>query len=120
MVSRTEVTLIDDIDGSKADETMKFGVDGTQYEIDLNSKHADQLRKFLAAYVLKACRTGRGPITPTRARASRAAAAATPTRADRAQNQAIREWAKSKGHDVSERGRIPANIVDQYHKEAGR
>jgi hypothetical protein len=69
---------------------------------------------------LKARRSGRG-ITATRGRTSRTAAAGTsPTRADREQNQAIREWAKSKGLEVSERGRIPANITEQYQKEAGR
>jgi hypothetical protein len=116
MARRTEVTLIDDIDGGKADETVKFGLDGTLYEIDLNSKHADKLRSALERYVTHARRVGRGQVVAT----GRGRIAATAARSDREQNQAIRDWAKAKGLDVSDRGRIPANIVEQYQKEAGR
>jgi hypothetical protein len=119
MARKLEVQLLDDIDGSKADETLKFGLDGTLYEVDLNAKHADQLRKSLATYVLKGRRVGRGGITAGRGRGQRPAVAA-PARSDREQNQAIREWAKSKGLEVSDRGRIPASIVEQYQAQAGR
>jgi hypothetical protein len=118
MARKVEVQLLDDIDGTKADETLKFGLDGTLYEVDLNTKHAEQLRKSLAAYVLKARRIGRGGVTAIRDRTTRAASATT--RSDRVQNQAIREWAKSKGLEVSERGRIPASVVEKYEAEAGR
>jgi Lsr2 len=118
MAQRVEIKLLDDIDGTKADETLKFGLDGTLFEIDLSAKHAEQLRKALASYVLKARRVGRGGITATRGRAR--GAAPTTTRSDREQNLAIREWAKKKGLEVSERGRIPASIVEQYNVEAGR
>jgi nucleoid-associated protein Lsr2 len=114
MASKVEVHLLDDIDGTKADETLKFGLDGTLYEIDLNTKHAEKLRTALAQYVTHARRIGRGQVVATRSRAQ------APARTDREQNQAIRDWAKAKGLDVSDRGRIPANIVEQYHKEAGR
>jgi Lsr2 len=119
MARKLEVQLLDDIDGGKADETLKFGLDGTLYEVDLSAKHAEQLRKILAAYVLKARRVGRGGITASRGRGPRRAAA-IPARSDREQNQAIREWAKSKGLEVSDRGRIPASVVEQYQAEAGR
>jgi hypothetical protein len=119
MARKVEVHLLDDIDGKPADETVKFGLDGTLYEIDVNAKHAEQLRKSLAAYVLKARRTGRGGVTATRGRAARTAAT-TPARTNREQTKAIRDWAKSKGLEVSERGRIPASVVEKYNAEAGR
>ena|SRR5579859_2485254 len=115
MARKEVIELLDDIDGSTADETLKFGLDGTLYEIDLNTKHADKLRSALAQYVSHARKVGRGHIVPSgRARGT------APARSDREQNQAIRDWAKAKGLDVSDRGRIPAGVVEQYHKEAGR
>jgi hypothetical protein len=115
MARKIQVALLDDIDGSEANETLKFALDGTLYEIDLNSKHADKLRSALAQYVSHARKLGRGQVVPSgRGRGT------APARTDREQNQAIRDWAKAKGLDVSDRGRIPANIVEQYHKEAGR
>lgn len=116
MARKVQVHLLDDIDGTKADETLKFGLDGTLYEIDLSAKHADKLRTSLAQYVTKARRMGRGQVVAT----SRGRSQAPVARSDREQNQAIRDWAKSKGLDVSDRGRIPANIVEQYQAEAGR
>src|SRR5215475_3411912 len=107
--------LVVDIDGGKADETLKFGLDGMLYEIDLSAKHADKLRSALAQYVTHARKIGRGQVMP-----SGRGRIAAPARTDREQNQAIRDWAKAKGLDVSDRGRIPANVVEQYYKEAGR
>jgi hypothetical protein len=111
-----DIDDIDDIDGSKADETLAYGLDGTSYEIDVSAEHAEKLRASLAKFILKSRRVGRGRVTAT----ARARGATTPARGDRAQNQAIRDWAKSKGLEVSDRGRIPANIIEQYEAEAGR
>jgi hypothetical protein len=116
MTRKVQVHLLDDIDGSRADETLKFGLDGTLYEIDLNSKHANKFRSALAQYIAKSRRTGRGGVVP----GGRGRSSGGTARTDREQNQAIREWAKSKGFDVSDRGRIPATVIEQYHKEAGR
>ncbi len=116
MTRKVEVQLLDDIDGSKADESLSFALDGMNYEIDLSAKHAEKLRASLAKFVAKSRRLGRGHVVSTR----RARTGGTPARTDRAQNQAIRDWAKSKGIEVSDRGRIPANIVEQYQAEAGR
>jgi hypothetical protein len=115
MARKVAVELLDDIDGSEAAETLKFGLDGTNYEIDVNEKHADQPRRSLAKFILSARRLGRGGVAPTRRRA-----ATLPARSDRAQNQAIREWAKRKKIQLSDRGRIPANVLAQYEAEAGR
>jgi hypothetical protein len=116
MARKVQVHLLDDIDGSKADETLKFALDGMLYEIDLNTKHANKLRSSLAQYVSHARKVGRGQVVPT----GRGRSSSTPARSDREQNQAIRDWAKAKGLEVSDRGRIPAGVVEQYQKEAGR
>jgi hypothetical protein len=114
MARKVEVKLVDDIDGGTADETLKFGIDGTNYEIDVNAKHAEELRASLAKFILSARRVGRAGITANRPRAT-----AAPARSDRAQNQAIRDWAKRKKLTLSDRGRIPRNVVEQYEAEAG-
>lgn len=109
MAQITEIRLIDDLDGDSADETVEFGIDGRRYEIDLSSGNAGKLRDLLAQYVASARRTA------TAAR-PRAAAAARPA-VDREQNQAIREWARKRGMKVSERGRIPSEVLEAYHRE---
>jgi hypothetical protein len=116
MARKVAVELLDDIDGSEAGETLKFGLDGTQYEIDVNAEHADQLRRALAKFILSARRIGRGGVTTSGSRR----AAGVPARSDRAQSQAIREWAKRQKIQLSDRGRIPASVVEQYQAEAGR
>jgi hypothetical protein len=112
MAQIREVRLIDDLDGESADETIEFGIDGKNYEIDLSKDNAGKLRDALAAYVAAARRSG--------GRRSRSTASATPARRpsiDREQNQAIREWARKRGMKVSDRGRIPAEVLEAYHKE---
>jgi hypothetical protein len=117
MARKVEVKLLDDTDGSKADETLTFGLDGTNYEIDLSAKNAERLRAELEKFMHVARRVGRGGIAPSRR--GRGATAA-PAKADRAQNQAIRDWARRKGIQLSERGRIPRSVIEQYESEAGR
>ena len=115
MARKVQVQLLDDIDGAPAEETLTFALDGTNYEIDLSAKHAEKLRKSLEKFVQSARRVGRGHV-PTTARAR----SGSPARSDRVQNQAIRDWARRKGIGLSERGRIPRSIVEQYEAEAGR
>jgi hypothetical protein len=116
MASKVEVQLIDDLDGGKAEETVKFGLDGVLYEIDLNKKNAKELRAALQQFAQSARRVGRAQASsgPARGRGR------GPARTDRDQNQAIREWAQRKGLTVSERGRIARSILEQYEAEAGR
>jgi hypothetical protein len=116
MARTVQVQLLDDIDGSPANETVSFALDGMNYEIDLNAKHAEKLRAALAKFVSSSRRIGRGHVVSAR----RARTGGTPVRTDRAQNQAIRDWANSRGIEVSHRGRIPANVIEQYQAEAGR
>lgn len=114
MAARTIVHLIDDVDGGEADETVTFALDGVDYTIDLSTGNADNLRKALDEFVGAARRTG--------ARQAQATSGRTPVRAggDRAQNQAIREWARNQGKSVSERGRIPADLITQYQQANAR
>jgi hypothetical protein len=108
----TIVTLTDDLDGSKADRTVAFSVDGTNYEIDLSKKNAAAFAKAVSPYV-GAARQVRGPSKRGR-RPARRAAAPTSSGGRRAELSAIRAWAKANGHPVSDRGRIPAKIVEEY------
>ena len=117
MAQIREVRLIDDLDGEAADETVEFGLDGKAFEIDLSKGNAGRLRDALAEFVAAARKAGGG-----RRRSSTAAATATATpprrpSIDREQNQAIRDWARKRGMKVSDRGRIPAEVLEAYHQE---
>lgn len=111
MAQKVEVTFIDDLDGGAADGTVQFGLDGLNYEIDLSDKNAAALRKAFAKYVehgrklagagRRGARGGKRPGT------------------DRETTNAIREWAKQQGLKVADRGRIPGDIVERYHRETG-
>ncbi|BCJ43259.1 Lsr2 family protein [Actinoplanes oblitus] len=105
--------LVDDIDGTEADETVKFALDGIQYEIDLSEKNAAELREVFAPYLSAGTKVARGGVV-VGGRAARGRGGAA---ADREQNKAIREWAKKAGYDISDRGRIPQEIVDEYHSK---
>jgi hypothetical protein len=113
MAQKVTVTLVDDIDGSEAEETLEFGLDGVSYQIDLSGGNAEKLRDLLADYVEHARRSGGRKRAPGRPAAGvRAARTAS---VDRDQNQAIREWARKKGYKVSDRGRIPKEVTEAYH-----
>jgi hypothetical protein len=118
VAKETVVKLIDDLDGSTADETVKFGLDGVAYEIDLSDKNAHKLREILAPYVEKGSRSDRRRAVTIGGRS--AVARGRGAAAEREQNKAIRTWAQRKGIPVAPRGRIKQDIVEQYHKEAGR
>lgn len=107
VAKQTTVILVDDLDGSEATEQVEFGVDGRSYEIDLSAANSAKLREALAPFISAARRAG--------GRRS-AAAPPAPSRpvSDRVQNQAIREWAMAQGMKISERGRIPSNVLEAY------
>ena len=117
MAQRVQVILVDDLDGGQADESVKFGLDGFAYEIDLSHEHAGTLREALADYVAVARRIGR--YTTSSKGGSTSATPRMRTPIDREQNKAIREWAAREGKKVSDRGRIPQHIIDEYHAGAG-
>jgi hypothetical protein len=105
MATKITVALEDDLDGGPADETVRFAVGGTQYEIDLNNKNAAAFRKQLAPFVEHARKAGRGQRRPR-------------TSSSRQRSGDIRAWAKEQGIAVSDRGRIPASVVEQYQAAA--
>lgn len=100
MAKQTTVTLIDDMDGSKADETVRFALDGVEYEIDLNTKNAKALRAGLERY------------TSTGRRLSKTRGSRRP--AGNSDAEAIRTWARASGVTVSDRGRISAEVRQAY------
>jgi hypothetical protein len=103
VAQRVHVVLEDDLDGSGADETVMFGLDGVNYEVDLSAKNAAKLREALAKYISAGRRTrSRGRRSPARGRAAGSNAAS------------IREWARSSGYEVSDRGRVPADVKAAY------
>ena len=109
-MQKVEVQLEDDLTGGPADETVVFGVDGRDYQIDLNAKHAASFRKQLAAFVKRA-----RLVAPRRARGTARSAAS------RERSRQIRAWAERQGFEIAEHGRLPAHIVQEYeraHREA--
>ena len=116
MARREMVVLTDDLSGGDAAETLRFGLDGVSYEIDLNSKNAKKLRDSLADYVEAGRKVGRGGLLV----GGRSARSRSGVASDREQNRAIREWARKNRKQVAERGRIPQEIVEEYHARAGR
>jgi hypothetical protein len=112
MAQKVVVELTDDIDGGRAVETVTFGLDGRAYSIDLSTKNAKALRKVLAPYV----ESGRKIKAGRPARGGRARTA--PSRGV-ASTQEVREWARSQGIEVADRGRIPGDLVARFQAAHG-
>lgn len=105
MAQKVSIVLVDDIDGSEASQTVTFGLDSNTYEIDLNDENAAALRDALAGYVGHARKvTGGGRRSATRRSSG----------GSNTDTKAVREWARANGHTVSDRGRVPAEIVAAY------
>lgn len=118
MAQQVQVVLVDDLDGGPADETVSFALDGVAYEIDLSADNARGLRDAFAGYVGSARKVG-GRAGRSAGRAARAAAAsggAAGSRRRGGDSASIREWARENGFQVSERGRIPAEVRQAYEK----
>lgn len=111
MAQRTTIMLTDDLDGTDADETVTFALDGTSYEIDLNSEHAADLREALAIYVQAGRRSG----GPARRRGAPRRAAAAVASDNEPTAAAIRAWARDTGAiEVSSRGRVAPAAREAY------
>lgn len=113
MAKRVQVILEDDLDGSQAAETVSFGLDGVSYEIDLSEANATRLREELAPWVGHATRVGGRRSTASAGGASSGARRKSSGGRDLA---AIREWARSNGHTVSDRGRISGEVLEAYDR----
>jgi hypothetical protein len=110
VAQKIQTLFVDDIDGGEAEGAVRFGLDGTDYEIDLSVTHREELDKALATYVAHARKVGGVRRT---ARGGRRNASAIDT-------HKVREWAKEQGIEIKERGRVPANIVAQYREATGQ
>lgn len=106
MAQRVNVVLVDDLDGSDADETVTFALDGTEYEIDLSSANAAKLRDSLAVWVGHGRRVG--------GRRRRGAAVSKNGSKSAASPAEIREWARNNGWDVPDRGRVASEVREAY------
>jgi hypothetical protein len=102
VAQRTHILYVDDIDGGEADGTIRFGLDGTDYEIDLSDENAERFAEAVSPYVAAARKV---PAARRGGRGSRPA---------RHNQSAVREWAKSQGMKVSDRGRIPSEVLAKY------
>ncbi|MEU2246809.1 Lsr2 family protein [Streptomyces sp. NPDC019224] len=111
MAQKVQVLLVDDLDGGEADETVTFALDGKSYEIDLTTSNADKLRSLLEPYAKNGRRTG-GRAASGRGK-GRAVSGGSKDTAE------IRKWARENGHDVNDRGRVPAGIREAYEKANG-
>jgi hypothetical protein len=109
MAQQIQTIFVDDIDGGEAAGTVRFALDGVEYEIDLSTEHTGELHTTLGKYVNRARK-----VAGTRriARGSRRSASIIDT-------HKVREWAKEQGIDIKDRGRVPANVVEQYRATAG-
>ncbi len=107
MTRKVTIALVDALDGGPADQTVRFGLLGADYEIDLSSKNASTFRGQLTPFIEHA-RTARPDASRPAAR----------TAASRQRSSDIRAWAKDHGIAISDRGRIPAGVLDQYQAAA--
>lgn len=125
MAQKTIVTLVDDLTGEEAEDitTVEFALDGVTYEIDLDDKNSARLRDALAEYVAAARRTGgRRSASNGRRRSGTGTGTGTPRATspggyDRETSKQIREWAKAQGFEVSDRGRVPNNVVEAWEAQ---
>ncbi|WP_282777457.1 Lsr2 family protein [Nocardia sp. CC201C] len=109
MARKVIVEMVDDYDGkSKAEETVNFALDGVAYEIDLSVLNAAKMRGVLEQWTPHARKVGRAPRGKNGSKARPAV--------DREQTQAIRDWARKNGYEVSNRGRVSAEVIEAYNK----
>ncbi len=111
MAQRIQTLVIDDIDGGEAEGTVRFGLDGAEYEIDLSAGNAEALRKALARYVEAARRAPGAPRRPSR-NGRRAGG-------NELNSTEVREWAKAQGIDVKDRGRVAADLIVKFKAATG-
>jgi hypothetical protein len=110
MAQKIQTLFIDDIDGGEAEGTVRFALDGAEYEIDLSAKHIDEFRDALKGYIAHARKAGGSARRGTRS-------ARKPGAID---SVAVRAWARENGYDIKDRGRVPAEVVAKYRQAAGQ
>ena len=115
MAQKITTLFIDDIDGGAAEGTVRFALDGTEYEIDLNAEHSEELRSALGKYVTHARKVG-----GTARRGGRVAGRPVRGASTALNTTEIRSWARENGYDIKDRGRVPADLVAKYQAATGK
>jgi Lsr2 len=108
LAQKIQTLFVDDIDGGAAEGTVRFGLDGVGYEIDLSVAHSEELHKALAPYIAHARKTGG---------ARRAARSGNGNAVD---THKVREWARGQGIEIKDRGRVPADVAEKYRQATGQ
>jgi Lsr2 len=111
MAQKIQTLFIDDIDGGVAEGTVRFGLDGNEFEIDLSAQHSDQLREALANYVAHARKVSGAARRAPRGRRSNT---------DAMDTAKVRGWARAEGFDIKDRGRVPADVIAKYREVNGQ
>jgi Lsr2 len=111
MAQKVQTLFIDDIDGGEAEGTIRFSLDGTEYEIDLSTTHNDALRKTLGTYIEHARKASGAARRSARSSGRRGSSGIDTT--------AARAWAKENGYDIKDRGRVPSDVVAKYREATG-
>lgn len=106
MATKTKVVIVDDLDGSAADETVEYGLDGVTYQIDLCQQNAIKFRDMMQEWIDHSRRTGGRRTVGTKSKIRHSS-----------KSSRIRQWARQQGLSISERGRIPAEVLAQYAEE---
>jgi hypothetical protein len=114
VAQKIQTLFIDDIDGGAAEGTVRFALDGTEYEIDLNSKHTGELRSALGKYVSHARKVG------SARRGGRSAGRGGRGAGSMLNTTEIRNWARAQGIEIKDRGRVPAEVVAKYQAATGK
>jgi hypothetical protein len=114
MAQKVQTLFIDDLDGSPAEGTVRFALDGAQYEIDLSMAHAQELRDALARYAGAGRKVTGAARRPARARKASTAAV------NGLNTTEVRDWAKANGLAVKDRGRVPADLVARFRVATGK
>ncbi len=116
MAQQVLTVLVDDLDESEASQTLTFGLDGVQYEIDLNDEHAEALREAFSVYVDAGRRVGGRSGAGRSGRSAGRSASSSGDKQNGAavDTKAVRAWAAENGHELKQRGRIPTKVIDAY------
>jgi hypothetical protein len=115
VAQKIQTLFIDDIDGGEAEGTVRFALDGAEYEIDLSAQHSEQLRSALGRYVPHARKVAGVPR-----RVGRAAGRAVKAGSGALNTTEVRNWARENGYDIKDRGRVPADLVAKYQAATGK
>jgi hypothetical protein len=112
MAQKVQTLFIDDLDGTEAEGTVRFGLDGAHYEIDLNAVHAKELRATLARYTGAGRKASGGARRPAKNSGKAAANGLNTTE--------VRDWARANGLDIKDRGRVPADVTAKFKAATGK